>query len=571
RFPRVWAFHAWNMAYNISVAVPNADERWEWVKAGIELLRDEALVYNPNDVLIHKELAWLYVHKVQGFMDDANRYYKRALAREWTEILGTPPDLPDDTELAIETMVEWLTPIVEAPNTLERVIEQERRAKLEMMPIEDREKVTDITTIRSHVREIVETVEAAEGVALDESLLRLIAYQIEMERSWFTQDRIEEYYASLPNQPVVALMTDPDYTDAWERFIPHLRKRVLIDNHKLEPARMVVYTQRYGPLDWRHPATHAVYWASKGVEESLERVSTTERTYVNTDRIVVHALQELWRSGTIYFDFLSREGNYIARRNLHYTDSYGDVLEAIIRPRATTVDSTDRAFSLYSEGYENFQKEVIRVHYRLGNKQLADKYLKDLARSSWLNTNDPERWITYGELSLDEFVAKQLAEDRFTIPYVARTEITAAIEDGYLRGLLRGDTDKWIASYNYAKRVHRSYKQQQELTTLADRQAERMQELPPNIDEIAAEVFVGFIVSGQMQPWRARELWRGSPDSIKARAYDRLAVFISQSGMPKETFDLLFPEPPGVAAWRAELRRREAENRKIGVEMERDS
>src|SRR5207253_542677 len=31
RFPQVWVFHAWNMAYNISVATQTPDERWRWV------------------------------------------------------------------------------------------------------------------------------------------------------------------------------------------------------------------------------------------------------------------------------------------------------------------------------------------------------------------------------------------------------------------------------------------------------------------------------------------------------------------------------------------------------------
>jgi len=72
RFPRVWSFHAWNMAYNISVATSTTEERWQWVKAGIELLREEGIPKNPNDVQLHRELAWIFNHKVQGFMDDAN-------------------------------------------------------------------------------------------------------------------------------------------------------------------------------------------------------------------------------------------------------------------------------------------------------------------------------------------------------------------------------------------------------------------------------------------------------------------------------------------------------------------
>src|SRR5210317_127588 len=46
RFAAVWDFHAWNMAYNISVAIPNTqpEERWRWVQNGYELLRDKAIV-----------------------------------------------------------------------------------------------------------------------------------------------------------------------------------------------------------------------------------------------------------------------------------------------------------------------------------------------------------------------------------------------------------------------------------------------------------------------------------------------------------------------------------------------
>src|SRR5439155_3299714 len=79
-FPQVWVFHAWNMAYNISVSTQTPQERWQWVSAGIRLLRDQAIPANPNDMLIHKELAWIFMHKIGGYMDDANLYYKRQLA-----------------------------------------------------------------------------------------------------------------------------------------------------------------------------------------------------------------------------------------------------------------------------------------------------------------------------------------------------------------------------------------------------------------------------------------------------------------------------------------------------------
>src|SRR5476651_2911770 len=50
-FAQVWAFQAWNMAWNISVkfkenAPGDYSDRWRWVQRGIELLRDYGLRYN---------------------------------------------------------------------------------------------------------------------------------------------------------------------------------------------------------------------------------------------------------------------------------------------------------------------------------------------------------------------------------------------------------------------------------------------------------------------------------------------------------------------------------------------
>jgi len=89
RFPHVWVVQAWNMAYNISVKFKDFADRWRWVQRGIELLRDQGLQYNPNDVLIHRELAWFFQHKMGDNLDDAHMHYKREWARLMAEVLGT--------------------------------------------------------------------------------------------------------------------------------------------------------------------------------------------------------------------------------------------------------------------------------------------------------------------------------------------------------------------------------------------------------------------------------------------------------------------------------------------------
>ncbi|MDO9542748.1 MAG: hypothetical protein Q7J98_10560 [Kiritimatiellia bacterium] len=90
QFTAVWAFHAWNMAYNISILYPNPEHRWLWVKNGIQLLRDNALKYNPDDPILYRELGWLYQHKIGQTWDDMHVYYKLKLALEMNELFAGP-------------------------------------------------------------------------------------------------------------------------------------------------------------------------------------------------------------------------------------------------------------------------------------------------------------------------------------------------------------------------------------------------------------------------------------------------------------------------------------------------
>ena len=111
RFPDVWAFHGHNMAYNISVMTNTPEERWAWVNAGISLVRDKGIRYNPNDLILCKELAFWFGHKIDGTSDDAHLYYKRQFAREWQYLLGVPP-------FDMKERVAWIKLIADAPDSL---------------------------------------------------------------------------------------------------------------------------------------------------------------------------------------------------------------------------------------------------------------------------------------------------------------------------------------------------------------------------------------------------------------------------------------------------------------------
>ena len=83
----VWTVQAWNMAFNISVKFPDYEDRWRWVQRGIELLRDDAIRYNPDQPQLYSDLAWMFQFKMGQNMDDAHFYYKAAWAGEMMQVL----------------------------------------------------------------------------------------------------------------------------------------------------------------------------------------------------------------------------------------------------------------------------------------------------------------------------------------------------------------------------------------------------------------------------------------------------------------------------------------------------
>jgi hypothetical protein len=91
RFPSVWEFVSWNLAWNISVTTYTPEERWNWVYNGVKLLRDEGLRFNPRAFNLYKQIAWIYNNKMGEMVDDQHLSYKCNWAWRMHLVLGPPP------------------------------------------------------------------------------------------------------------------------------------------------------------------------------------------------------------------------------------------------------------------------------------------------------------------------------------------------------------------------------------------------------------------------------------------------------------------------------------------------
>ncbi len=548
RFPRVWSFHAWNLAYNISVATQTPQERWEWVQAGISLLRDEGIPKNPAAMILYKELAWIYVHKIEGFTDDANHYYKRQVAKEWTIVLGPPPPDPlaedEDVQRLFREQVEAGTPRPLAIGVAKRRASTERRLRKLAAITLAADTLPALYERSEHAEELVKRINDEAGLELS---FEMLTYVELLRAQLFAQlDLGTDLQITLPdsqrNLVLEELLGDERYTEAWGDILAHIRKRLLIDTYHMEIPRMMRYTGQYGPIDWRHPAAHALYWAVTGVEKGLARENVEDFDITNTDRMVLHATQELFRWGDVQYDLIT--DSYLAMYNLEYVDVYGEVIE-ILESRATRFEDKDNPFRLYGSGYENHLRDVIRLYYRMGETALAEHYYEKLRTWPGLNLNNDMGLIEEFSQPLEDFIKLDLF-DRLGSPQVVEQEVNGALYDAYVRGILRGRPEVYSAQLSYASQIHKNYFETQHIATPAGQDSRMGSFFEERFVDVAGNALARVLTSGDLGAIQAAELWRKCPLGLKQAAYDRLATASAQ--LPN--FDQLFPEPPGMKNYR---------------------
>ena len=415
RFPAVWEFQAWNMAYNISVAIPASqpEQRWRWVKNGYELLRDKGIPTNPKAVQLYRELARIFQHKLGGVSDDVHKYYKLQLAEAIGLLLGSEDNgLPADDNAFYEALIgtpsEWAQ-IVADPN---------------------------VAPFIRALQEVGEPFTSEQPFVQNYLALRRNASRFPQAAS----DVVDRFRG----------------TAALKRFDLFAKSYELRNTWKLEPARMHQVSQEYGPIDfadpnvhfpmdWRHPDAHAIYWAIKGLSVAKEKNDAeTERYQTNTQRIVAHSLQNLFRYGKLII--LSRPAEALdpdspaaestspaipkdvfLSPDLRIFNSYHKAVLAIIagyEDDRTTKESLEN-------GHRNMLKNAVLSFYQAGLRGEALKIFNQLRKRYPLREFN---------VSLEEFALKRWREELsgFGIDD-AREQIVMLLSEGYYLYAVRDD------------------------------------------------------------------------------------------------------------------------------------
>lgn len=552
KYPKVWEYASWNTSYNVSVGTHTWQERWMWVQNGIDQLRDKGIQYNPESLALYKQLSWIFLHKVQGFQDDFNQYYKRELASEWDQLLGGA--VPTTS---YEAYAERLRPIAEAPDTLEEALAGKPRAEgvLEWFKSngfgQTRESLTrfvrrqayewsdfhpeDESEPHLHLEEEAEPESDETGLTEAE-----IAGGSEALRKRF---EYANWPSWIPDETRDALM-------AWAR------KEVLTGSpYNMDPQYMLELGERYEPIDWRHPASHGLYWASFGVDKVWSQYEDRDEMpedLINSQRNIILATQQLKEKGTITFD--PRLGDYGQTSDLPWGFAY---LKAVDLAQERFGDRIGDVDAYYGNGLRNFTDGVMVDMYMVGAVEEAEQLKAEMAER-FADTPYADRY----NVSLEEFLSLDL-EDTLENPERTASVVTSLLMNAVIRGLGEGRVQAANRNIATAKRVYDAFKEEYAGMPVS-------QEVPPfetMLDTAAANVLVnpefGVTLETRMLVWKNLDADR------KARLWPFLAPELAQmSEAYGVEFTTAFTAPTGARSLDELLAEREEQFRQQQQEAE---
>lgn len=555
RFAPVWSFHGHNMAYNISVATHTREERWSWVKKGIDLVRTQGLRYNPNSIELYKDLAFWFAHKIEGVSDDAHLYYKREFAREWHELLGPPP-------YAHDRRIEWMKVIADAPD------------RFEFLSDDARALFDELTSALAPTEQVF-------AFNLSHEFLKVYSNYQAIKRSSFsqldnTEARLREAAKATTGElnaklfvALDDLITNPEYADAWKELLAFTRKKVLRDNYNMSAQYMYEFTRDLGPIDWRHASAHSLYWARVGSLQAEKRAHNEDMTFkiINNDRMQSQAMQDLARYGLITYDPMANEmpSRLPDTRWIRIIDRFFEHL--YVKHQNVDGWGPDNFIAFH----KHFLESSVRELYRLGDLENAQSVLDrlDSLYGSGALIPNPEY-----KQPLETFVMKKTFEEYDMQPHVATTDVQNALYYGIRAGLGRGNRDVYEHAKQFADKVL-TYFKTNEINKFVNKFGEaRIAGIIGDLEEAETTAFYRVMVDQQAALSERLQIWHvHATADMRVKTYDLILPQIApeilrhqyfgqpireENGRqlePIEHVQRYFPEPAGIEQYRAQMAR----------------
>lgn len=296
-----------------------------------------------------------------------------------------------------------------------------------------------------------------------------IGQDLDDAHMYFKSQWAREMEAVLNGTNYVALI-NPQTDDEKERA------RILREKYKLDPAHMKEVDDEYGPLEWRLPESHSVYWSTLG----LKRAKKTDQ--ITLRRAIYQPLQLAFQRGRL-IEINTPEGKrFQFGPNLAMIPRANKAYEAMAEADPEFRDHIKNA-------HKNFLKDAVYFLYTHNRRADAEKWLKYLAEkypeatfADVRDPNGPNKRIA--DMTVDDYAISRVTED---VGETSNVRIRQAIEGLFnysFYNLAIGEDDQALGYALMAQKVWNRY---QEKTA----QQEKRIGLPPlkEMEQEALNVF----------------------------------------------------------------------------------
>jgi len=275
------------------------------------------------------------------------------------------------------------------------------------------------------------------------------------ELAWFFQHKIGQnmddahlYYKQAWAEEMIAVLGNTNRVD-FDAFIKPqtadqgARAKVLRETFKMDPVVMKAVDERYGPLDWRLPESHAIYWAWLGLERANKEELITLR------RVIYQSMQLAFQRGRLMSAKFGRVFSF--GPNL-------DIVEKVNRAYEDMMDQDPENREQITRGHRNFLRDA--VYFLYANNRMAEaarwfaylgeKYPKDHLLDGRLETLP-------GRISMEDYALGRVTEDVGETSVDRTKMILRGLYVNHFNSLALGFSDT-AANYEFmARKIHLRY------------------------------------------------------------------------------------------------------------------
>ncbi|MCP4593163.1 MAG: hypothetical protein GY842_20700 [bacterium] len=523
RYPTIWSYAAWNQAYNISVAQYTPEARWKWVSNGIRLLRDEGIQYNPKSLLLYKELAWTYWHKVGDFTDDYHWEYKKELAVDMERVVGAPP-----LALTDEETIDAFRKIAEAPRDVPGLIRSDAKVAALVEQLGAVDLAADRTLLEFVARYMRDDIQVAALLKLDEHnpIHRLLL------------DRTR-------------LLADPAHAAALETLLAALRAHALRTRYFMEPERMLELMEEFGPLDWRLPYGMSLYWSSEGDRVTKDLTAVDPNVSMNTVRLVFFSLDSMVRRGRLLLEpnFSKPNDSFLQLLPDHrFIRRTHDALLKYGKEQATIpelhLEGRYPGLLNYRVGHVNFLRYSIRQLWWMGTpKARADS----VEYYQWLREFDREANGDPKPFYLQPIEAAVMAEIYEGLTSFKNAQMI--INDFLFRSLDELAAGNLPAAQGYLDVARQGWEYY--MADKFDDNVERRR--IPSLDIMRRNAALEYLRARHVTVLKKVRAWRALELETRQFCYDKALPYmvrLCEAHAPPLNLDAVFHEPPGMKEFR---------------------